>query len=403
MKKLLMLADRRVVNEVKGGQIDESISGYDQVYLPEMIKDINKGKQHQVSDKQIIEKLGAEDLLDVGDEESPFAHLRDPKTRERKHPDKTDKRIAKEERMRQLRALYHAIYTAGGNDTPIAVAGLDPEVMNHMEKLSETDPAVKHRLDNYVEMVGHGFDHEHIPYSQRNDVHKLVVKDGLLSKNEGQAKKPDITSLKSMARNGAVRDLQQMSGPDYEKSRQTVVQTVLTQRMRNIGMTEHDKEKGFSKNVIKFMGDNESLATPVLSGQTHPLDAYQTTLDKHDKKKQFRPLVSKEEHSQTEQKFREQAEETRLKNVEVNDKHFKQQELKQQRREIKRFNKQQQREINEFADDFTQEDVWKARENRRGRGGPPPPPPEERTVEEMNEEMRKLGIENKPWNDEMDF
>ena len=81
--------------------------------------------------------------------------------------------------------------------------------------------------------------------------------------------------------------------------------------------------------------------------------------------------------------------------MKTNDKYFKQQELSRRRREIDRFAKQKGK--------FKQQEVFESREQRRHNGNPLPPPPQERTIEEMNEEMRKLGIENKPWDNEMDL
>lgn len=282
LNKIVMLADRRAVNVVKGGQIDEAISKYQSVYLPEMIQGIGGGK---ITDQQMVEAFSAGGLLSVGNNESAFSNLTQP-------PDDEDRQLMRGERMRQIRALYHAIHTAKGSTRPIAVAGLDPEVISHVKKLAKTDKQLAQRLQT-VEMVGHDAEMNLKLPKERTDMHMMASKDGVLSPGETQFQKPNCTGIAGYDTNFRVKNLKEAIGDGYDlqddsmgynqgyaKNRETLIKTLTYERYRQTGLT-HDQANLAQLQLDSLLDDNSAL-NGVLDGSQHPLEFHSDLLDEKD-------------------------------------------------------------------------------------------------------------------------
>lgn len=237
---MLMLADKRALMASTTGQIDNEISYYNQLWTPEATQRV---VSQSTTLKQIEEFFGAKDLMNISSHESPFEFLETADKRPRE-PNRRELKIAQNERTSQLRTLYHA-FTMKDVDKRVIVAGLDREVLYHVQGLAAQDPnsAFARRLKQ-LELIPHSHTMSLLPPSQRNDMHLLVSKDGILTSTSGQFGNPKSTQTNheynGMNADFRVTSLEHVTGEAYDTARTFQLTTTLSQRLEREGIPHRD-------------------------------------------------------------------------------------------------------------------------------------------------------------------
>lgn len=295
VNKAIMISGKHMLNVIQGGQLDEAVSNFEEIYLPETTA-LNMAK---IADERVVRELGAGPLMDIENRpwDSTIANLAAP-------ADGEDIRIARQERMSQLRTLYQALYL-NDKDMDIVVAGLDPEVIRHIQDMAGHDPneANPQKLDlrrrlAKLELVPHGDPTDEPLFANRRDIHAVMIRHGLLDASSGQGSTPSITGVDGM-HGFYVKDLKQMAGEAYETNRQWLLTTALQARYEQAGLNKNQVDAAM-KPMNSFKKFDE-LVAPILENSGDTLAHHQMLLDRYDKPKPPRFRTSYQRIPQTQE------------------------------------------------------------------------------------------------------